>query len=76
MTNIFTFSKFAIPPHLQFFCILKFYQPQKLFSYAAFTIEECAQSLSHVRLFVTPWTIAHLAPLSTEFSRQYWNGLP
>ena len=25
----------------------------------------------------TPWTVAHLAPLSTEFSRQeYWNGLP
>ena len=26
---------------------------------------------------VTPWTIAHQAPLSTGFSRQkYWNGLP
>ena len=24
----------------------------------------CAQSLSHVRLFVTPWTVAHQAPLS------------
>ena len=24
-----------------------------------------------------PWTIAHQAPLSTEFSREgYWNGLP
>ena len=33
--------------------------------------------LSHVWLFVTPWTIAHLAPLSMEFSRQeYWSGLP
>ena len=32
---------------------------------------------SHVRLFVTPWTIAHNAPLSMEFSRQeYWSGLP
>ena len=31
--------------------------------------------LSHVRLFVTPWTVAHEAPLSMEFSRQvYWNG--
>ena len=37
----------------------------------------CAQSLSRVRLSVTPWTIAHQAPLSTEFSRQeYWRGLP
>ena len=26
---------------------------------------------------VTPWTIAHQAPLSMEFSREeYWNGLP
>ena len=29
---------------------------------------------SLVQLFVTPWTVAHQAPLSTEFSRQkYWN---
>ena len=28
-------------------------------------------------LFVTPWTIAHQAPLSMGFSRQeYWSGLP
>ena len=33
--------------------------------------------LSHVRLFVTPWTIAHQVPLSMEFSKQqYWSGLP
>ena len=33
--------------------------------------------LSHVRLFVTPWTVAHQAPLSMEFPRQeYWSGLP
>ena len=32
---------------------------------------------SHVWLFATPWTVAHQAPLSIEFSRQeYWNGLP
>ena len=32
---------------------------------------------SRVRLCVTPWTAAHQAPLSTEFSRQeYWSGLP
>ena len=25
----------------------------------------------------TPWTVAHQAPLSMEFSRQdYWSGLP
>ena len=33
--------------------------------------------LSHVQLFAAPWTVAHKAPLSMEFSRQeYWSGLP
>ena len=33
--------------------------------------------LSHVRLFVTPWTVAHQAPPSMGFPRQeYWSGLP
>ena len=37
----------------------------------------CVQSLSRVRLYATPWTIAHQSTLSMEFSRQeYWNGLP
>ena len=35
------------------------------------------KSLSHVRLFVTPWTVAHQAPPSMGFSKQdYWSGLP
>ena len=35
------------------------------------------KSLSHVRLFSTPWTAAYQAPLSMGFSRQeYWSGLP
>ena len=33
--------------------------------------------LSHVQLFVTPWTVARQAPLSMGFPRQeYWSGLP
>ena len=33
-------------------------------------------SLSHVQLFATPWTVAYQAPLSMEFSRQeYWSVL-
>ena len=33
--------------------------------------------LSHVRLFATPWTVAHQTPQSMEFSRQeYWSVLP
>ena len=36
----------------------------------------CAQLLSHVELFATPWTIACQVPLSMEFSSQgYWSGL-
>ena len=35
------------------------------------------QSLSHIRLLSTPWTVARQAPLSMKFSRQeYWSGLP
>ena len=37
----------------------------------------CAQLFSHVRLFVTLWTVALQASLSMGFSRQkYWSGLP
>ena len=40
-------------------------------------VRVCAQSLSCVQLFVTPWTVSHQAPLSMEFSRQEdWSGLP
>ena len=35
------------------------------------------KSLSRVRLFATPWTVAYQPPPSMEFSRQkYWSGLP
>ena len=34
------------------------------------------KSLSRVRLFATPWTVAYQAPRSMGFSRQgYWSGL-
>ena len=34
-------------------------------------------AFSRVQLCVTPWTVAHQAPLSMGFSRQeYWSGLP
>ena len=36
-----------------------------------------AKSLTGVQLFATPWTVAHVAPLTMEFFRQeYWNELP
>ena len=35
-----------------------------------------AQSLSHVRLFAAPWTVACQAPLPMKLSRpEYWSGL-
>ena len=35
------------------------------------------QSLSHVRVFATPWTVAGWAPPSMGFPRQkYWSRLP
>ena len=37
----------------------------------------CMKSLSRVRLFVTPWTVAYQVPPSLGFSRQeYWSGFP
>ena len=44
-------------------------QQKKAFIYTS----NCTCVLSHVRLFVTPWTAPHQAPLSKGFSRQeYW----
>ena len=40
---------------------------------------QCSEvkSLSRVRLFATPWTVAYQASPSMGFSRQeYWSGLP
>ena len=40
-------------------------------------MEYVCYCISPIQLFVTPWTIAHQAPLSMGFSRQeYWSGLP
>ena len=48
-----------------------------LFVYRWRVLRRHAQSLGHVRLFATPWTVAHQAPLSMGFPRQeYWSGLP
>ena len=52
------------------YCILRTTPP------CSYLISEM-KSLSRVRLFATPWTVAHQAPLSMGFSRQeYWSGLP
>ena len=44
-----------------------------LYCYQPISLHPHAHMLSHV----TPWTAAHQAPLSMDFSRQeYWSGLP
>ena len=41
------------------------------------SMSEWVKSLSRVRLFATPWTVAHQVPPSMGISRQeYWSGLP
>ena len=48
----------------------------KGFSIADEAKKKKCQSLTHVRLFVTPWPVACQAPLSVGFSRQeYCSGL-
>ena len=43
----------------------------------AMKVKVKVKSLSGVRLFVTPWTVAYQVPPSMGFSKQeYWNGLP
>ena len=49
-----------------------------LFHNKAYKRHVCVPSyFNRVQLFATLWTVAHLVPLSTGFSRQeYWSGLP
>ena len=50
--------------------------PTSQFNYLKVYYLESESEVSRVRLFATPWTVAHHAPLSMEFSRQeYWSGL-
>ena len=50
---------------------------QPLQAVAPHSLSMHAQLLSRFWLFVTPWIVAHQAPLSMGFSRQeYWSGLP
>ena len=49
----------------------------KLWKILKVKVKVKVKSLSRVRLFATPWTIAYQASPSLGFSRQeYWSGLP
>ena len=57
----------------------QFIVPSARYEYSDFStpLKVKVKSLSHVRLFATPWTVAYQAPLSMGFSRQeYWSGVP
>ena len=50
---------------------------QESYCYAVCKQKVKVKSLSRVRLFANPWTVAYQAPPSMGFSRQkYWSGLP
>ena len=52
------------------------YLPNSILA-AGIIVVLCAQSLTSVWLFVTPWTATHWDPLSMGFSRQeYWSQEP
>ena len=74
-----TWSSPTFLPFVSVHCLLGVLHGSGPFSPYTFTYGNtvCAQSLSCLRLFVTPWTGARQAPLSLEFSKQdYWSGLP
>ena len=58
-------------------CQEKYQQPQICRHHHSDWQKVKVKSLSHVRLFETPWTVAYQASPSMGFSRQeYWSGLP
>ena len=72
---------FDISPCTQRQILSKVLYPEEktwIIKYANVPLYRMKNSLSHVRLFVTPWTVgAYHAPLSMGFSKQeYWSGLP
>ena len=53
------------------------YDNSKLLSNKSHAMCAVLGRVSHARLCATPWTVAHQAPLSLEFSRQeHWSALP
>ena len=62
--------------YILFFSTTYVYLYIYIYIYIHIHIKVKVKSPSRVWLFATPWTVAHQAPLSMEFSRQeYWSGL-
>ena len=60
------------------FCMLSFKEERGISGFIYMSKKwQKVKSLSHVRLFATPWTVAYQASPSMGFSRQeYWSELP
>ena len=70
-----SFSLSQHPDALKILAVMR--NVQTAFQKLASEVKMKGKLLSHVRLFVTPWAVAHQAPPSMGFSRQeYWSGLP
>ena len=80
---VISFSRASSPPrnrtHISSVpCIAGEFLPMSHWGSPCLVMHVCVLShFSHVQVSATPWTRAHQAPLSMEFSRQeYGNGLP
>ena len=70
-------SNFSGWQHLHFIGEFNVWKLSKVLMTLPGYVENVVKSLSHVRLFATPWTVAHQAPPFMGFPRQeYWSGLP
>ena len=75
-TYIFFFITFFLPISSKINCTVFLGSTKDHFLKSCLHLCVCVESLSCVWLFETPWTVAHQAPLSVEFSQQeYWNRL-
>ena len=78
MTNLDSMFKsrdIALPTKVRLVKAMVF--PVVMYGCESWTVRNTQKLLSRVRLFATPWIVAHQAPRSMGFSRhEYWSGLP
>ena len=74
IAKLFSYTHTHISILFRFFSYIGYY---KILNIVPCVTQCYAQSLSHVWLFATLWTVARQAPQSIAFFRQeYWSGLP
>ena len=74
IAKLFSYTHTHVSILFRFFSYIGYY---KILNIVPCVTQCYAQSLSHVWLFATLWTVARQAPQSIAFFRQeYWSGLP